>query len=96
MVLLSDLWHNKRVVMTRLTPNSFKINPLSDSRFEYSGIEFRVQISEVNKMKGVIDYFILKESFNEDKIPLMFIYSQDSRKSNNETIVEYVFKYKVN
>jgi hypothetical protein len=33
--LLSDLWHNKRVVMTRLTPNSFKINPISDSRFEY-------------------------------------------------------------
>lgn len=44
----------------------------------------------------MIDYFILKESFNEDKIPLMFIYSQDSRKSNNESIVEYIFKYKVN
>lgn len=39
----------------------------------------------------MIDYFILKESFNEDKIPLMFIYSQDSRKSNNESIVEYIF-----
>jgi hypothetical protein len=80
-----NLWTNHKILSKRISPNSIECKQINN-------VEYSFETTDGYKSKPLIDYVIRTDTFNQDKVPLLFIYQMEVNSSN----IEFTFKYKMN